>query len=478
MSDQESCGLPLCVDLDGTLLRTDLTAESLLALGKHNPLGLFGLMPSLRRGKAAFKLALADQISCDPSRLPYNCDVLAMLQVARAEGRRTVLVSASPRSWVDAVARHLDLFDDVLATDDVFTNLSGLAKAERLVRHYGEQGFDYAGNARSDLHVWRCARKAIVVTPDHGVLACAKSQADVDTVFDDRPPRLWTWLKAMRLYQWAKNLLVFVPLLGAHAWANTAAVTQVCLAFLIFGLAASSVYLLNDLLDLDEDRRHPRKRLRPFASGMLPVAHGVVATLLLLASAVLLAGLLSPGFRAALATYYAVTLAYSFYLKKLVLIDILVLAGLYTVRLIAGGAAVNLGLSFWLLAFSVFLFMSLALVKRYTELLVQRDAGALTACGRGYHVDDFPLLQSMGVVSGYMSVLVLALYINSDTGRVLYSHIEFIWFLCLLLLFWISRVWLLAHRGQMHDDPLVFALKDRSSRAIALIAVVAVGLAL
>ncbi|MBK8384464.1 MAG: UbiA family prenyltransferase [Candidatus Accumulibacter sp.] len=478
MSEQESCGLPLCVDLDGTLLRTDLTAESLLALGKHNPLGLFGLMPSLRRGKAAFKLALADQISCDPSRLPYNCDVLAMLQVARAEGRRTVLVSASPRSWVDAVARHLDLFDDVLATDDVFTNLSGLAKAERLVRRYGEQGFDYAGNARSDLHVWRCARKAIVVTPDHGVLACAKSQADVDTVFDDRPPRLWTWLKAMRLYQWAKNLLVFVPLLGAHAWANTAAVTQVCLAFLIFGLAASSVYLLNDLLDLDEDRRHPRKRLRPFASGMLPVAHGVVATLLLLASAVLLAGLLSPGFRAALATYYAVTLAYSFHLKKLVLIDILVLAGLYTVSLIAGGAAVNLGLSFWLLAFSVFLFMSLALVKRYTELLVQRDAGALTACGRGYNVDDFPLLQTMGVVSGYMSVLVLALYINSDTGRVLYSHIEFIWFLCLLLLFWISRVWLLAHRGQMHDDPLVFALKDRSSRAIALIAVVAVGLAL
>lgn len=424
MSDQESCGLPLCVDLDGTLLRTDLTAESLLALGKHNPLGLFHLMPSLRRGKAAFKLALADQISCDPSRLPYNHDVLAMLQVARAEGRRTVLVSASPRSWVDAVARHLDLFDDVLATDDEFTNLSGLAKAERLVRHYGEQGFDYAGNARSDLHVWRRARKAIVATPDHGVLACAKSQADVATVFDDRPPRLWTWLRAMRLYQWAKNLLVFVPLLGAHAWANTAAVTQVCLAFLIFGLAASSVYLLNDLLDLDEDRHHPRKKLRPFASGMLPVAHGVVATVLFLATAVLLTGLLSPGFRAALAAYYAVTLAYSFYLKKIVLIDILVLAGLYTVRLIAGGAAVNLGLSFWLLAFSVFLFMSLALVKRYTELLVQRDAGALTACGRGYHVDDFPLLQTMGVVSGYMSVLVLALYINSDTGRVLYSHTE------------------------------------------------------
>jgi 4-hydroxybenzoate polyprenyltransferase/phosphoserine phosphatase len=478
MSDQEFCGPPLCVDLDGTLLRTDLTVESLLSLGQHNPLGLFGLMLSLRRGKAAFKLALADQVSCDPSNLPYNSEVLTMLRAARAEGRRTVLVSASPRRWVEAVALHLGLFDDVLATDDAFTNLSGSAKAQGLVQRYGERAFDYAGNARIDLHVWRHARKALVVTPDHGVLAGAKSQADVASVFDDRPPRLWTWLKAMRLYQWAKNLLVFVPLLGAHAWANTTAVTQVCLAFLVFGLAASSVYLLNDLLDLDQDRRHPRKRLRPFASGMLPVAHGVLATVFLLAAAALLAGLLPPAFRAALGIYYAATLAYSFHLKQIVLIDILVLAGLYTVRLIAGGAAVNLGLSFWLLAFSVFLFMSLALVKRYTELLVLRDAGALTACGRGYYVDDFPLLQSMGVVSGYLSVLVLALYINSDTGRVLYSHIEFIWFLCLLLLFWISRVWLLAHRGEMDDDPLVFALKDRSSQAIVLIAAVAAGFAL
>ena len=258
---------------------------------------------------------------------------------------------------------------------------------------------------------------------------------------------------------------------------STSLLTRAAL-FVVFGLAASSVYLLNDLLDLDQDRRHPRKRLRPFASGMLPVAQGVLATLMLLAAAALLAGLLPPAFRVALAVYYAVTLAYSFCLKQIVLIDILVLAGLYTVRLIAGGAAVNLGLSFWLLAFSVFLFMSLALVKRYTELLVQRDAGALTACGRGYHVDDFPLLQTMGVVSGYLSVLVLALYINSDTGRVLYRHIEFIWFLCLLLLFWISRVWLLAHRGKMHDDPLVFALTDRSSQAIVLITAIAAGLAL
>jgi 4-hydroxybenzoate polyprenyltransferase len=478
MSDPEPCGPPLCVDLDGTLLRTDLTAEGLLALGKRSPFGLLRLMAKRPRGKAAFKLALADQVRCDPSRLPYNNDVLQLVQMARAEGRRTVLVSASPRPWVEAVARHLGLFDDVLATDDACTNLSGSAKAEGLVQRYGEKAFDYAGNARIDLHVWRHARKAIVVTPDHGVLAGARSQVYVATVFDDRPSRLGTWLKAMRLYQWAKNLLVFVPLLGAHAWANAVAVTQGCLAFVVFGLAASSVYLLNDLLDLDQDRCHPRKRLRPFASGMLPVAQGVLATLMLLAAAALLAGLLPPAFRVALAVYYAVTLAYSFCLKQIVLIDILVLAGLYTVRLIAGGAAVNLGLSFWLLAFSVFLFMSLALVKRYTELLVQRDAGALTACGRGYHVDDFPLLQTMGVVSGYLSVLVLALYINSDTGRVLYRHIEFIWFLCLLLLFWISRVWLLAHRGKMHDDPLVFALTDRSSQAIVLIAAIAAGLAL
>ncbi|WP_186405470.1 UbiA family prenyltransferase [Candidatus Accumulibacter aalborgensis] len=478
MPEQYSPAPPLCVDLDGTLIRTDLAGECLLLLGKRRPLELLRLMKKLLRGKTALKLALADRVSCDPGTLPYNNDVLKMLQAARAQGRRTVLVSASPRPWVETVAAHLGLFDDILATEDTVTNLAGSSKADRLVERYGEQGFDYAGNAQVDLHVWRHARKAIVVTPARGVLDRARSQAVIAAVFDDRPSAWWTWLRAMRIYQWAKNLLVFVPFLAAHAWANPTVVMQACVAFLVFGLTASSVYLLNDLVDLDADRRHPRKKQRPFAAGMLPVAQGVVATVLLLAGSVLLAALLPPMFSAALAIYYAVALAYTFYFKRVVLADVMILAGLYSVRLIAGAAAVTISLSFWLLAFSVFLFMSLALVKRYTELLVQRDAGFLGAQGRGYHIDDFPLLQTMGVVSGYASVLLLALYINSETGKALYSRIEFIWFLCILLLFWISRVWLLAHRGQMHDDPLVFFFKDRSSQAIAAIAVLAMVLAL
>ena len=477
MSETDCVTPPLCVDLDGTLSRTDLTAESLLALGKHHPLRLLGLTRELARGRAACKLALARLSCCDPATLPYNEAVLDLVRTARAEGRRTVLVSASPRPWVDAVASYLGLFDEVLATDNPAINLSGQAKAARLVALYGERAFDYAGNARADLPVWRHARKTIVVTPEHGVLARARSQGEVAAVYDDRPARSWTWLRATRIHQWAKNLLVFVPLLAAHAWDRQTAVTQACLAFLIFGLAASSVYLLNDLLDLDADRRHPRKKLRPFAAGLLPLPQGVLGTAALFVAALVLAAFLPLTFRAALAAYLGITLAYTFYLKQLVLVDILILAGLYTVRLVAGAEAIEVPLSFWLLALSFFLFMSLALVKRYTELLVQRDSGSLTVHGRGYQVRDFPLLQTMGMVSGHLSVLVLALYINSESGRVLYRHIEYLWFLCVLLLFWVNRVWLLAHRGEMHDDPLVFALKDRVSRAIAVVASLAVWLA-
>lgn len=478
MSDLSIPAPPLCVDLDGTLIRNDLSVEAMLALGKHEPLRLLRLMAELVNGRAALKLALANETSCDIAHLPYNEEVLALVRQARAEGRRTVLVSASPRPWVEAVAAHLGLFDEILATDDAATNLAGKIKAENLRSRFGEKGFDYAGNARVDLPVWRHAREAIVVTPNRNVLTRAQAQGPVAQVIDDRPAPLDTWLRAIRIHQWAKNLLVFIPLFAAHAWGDSALVGQALLAFLVFSLTASSVYLLNDLLDLDADRRHPRKKRRPFAAGNLPVAHGVIATVFLLGGAAALAAFLPPVFRGTLAVYYLTTVAYSFYLKRVVLIDILVLAGLYTLRLIAGAAAIAVTPSFWLLAFAVFLFMSLALVKRYTELLVQRHAGAVTAHGRGYHVDDFPLLQTMGVVAGYISVLILALYINSETGKALYSQIEFIWSLCILLLFWISRIWFLAHRGEMNDDPLVFSLTDRVSQAVAIAAAIAVGLAL
>lgn len=478
MPEQYLQATPLCVDLDGTLVRGDLAMEALLNLGKRAPWQLARLLPKLLQGRAAFKLALAEIAPCDPEVLPYNDEVLALVRQARIQGRKTVLVSASPRRWVEAVAWHLDLFDEILATEEAGTNLAGSSKASQLVACYGKERFDYAGNAHVDLHVWRESREAIVVTPNPGVITRLQALRPINTVIDDRPARLKTWIRAIRLHQWAKNLLIFVPLLAAHAWQNSQDSGRALLAFLVFGLTASSVYVLNDLLDLEADRRHPRKKRRPFAAGTLQVIHGVCAAAALLVTAVALAVLLPPEFAFALASYYALTLGYTFYLKRLVLVDVLILASLYTLRLVAGAAAISLAPSFWLLAFAVFIFMSLALVKRYTELVVQRDAGSLKAHGRGYQIDDFPLLQTMGVTSGYISVLILALYINSEAGKLLYRHIEFLWFLCILELFWISRVWLLAHRGRMHDDPLVFALRDRSSQFLALLALAAIGFAL
>jgi 4-hydroxybenzoate polyprenyltransferase len=283
------------------------------------------------------------------------------------------------------------------------------------------------------------------------------------------PPRagLRTWIRAARIHQWVKNLLIFVPALLAHEIADPSVLLVAALAFVSFGLCASSVYVFNDLLDLPSDRRHPRKRLRPFAAGLIPAHQGVVAGTVLLAASAAIAASINLWFLLALAAYYVFTWAYSLALKRFALIDVMTLAGLYTMRIIAGSAATLVWPSFWLLGFSVFLFLSLGIVKRFAELEDMRREGKLAAHGRGYSADDLPLLQSLGTAAGYAAVVVMALYINSAASDDLYAHPKALWLLCPLMLFWISRVWLLTTRGQMHDDPIVFALKDRVSLALA-----------
>ena len=287
-----------------------------------------------------------------------------------------------------------------------------------------------------------------------------------------------TWLKALRLHQWLKNVLVFVPLLAAHLVLDPVAVMQAVAAFLIFGMCASSVYVLNDLLDLGADRRHPRKRKRPFASGRLPITAGLMVAPVLMIAAFTAAYALAPRFALVLLGYYILTLAYSLRLKQIAMLDVLVLAALYTVRIVAGTAAIDVGFSFWLLAFSMFLFLSLALVKRYTELGVQRRAGNDTVHGRGYATSDYELLASLGGASGYLSVLVLALYINSTASAELYHRQQVLWLLCPLLLYWVSRVWIIAHRGAMHDDPVLFAARDKVSLMLMVLAALVVLLAI
>jgi 4-hydroxybenzoate polyprenyltransferase len=467
----------LCVDLDGTLINSDVLLESLLLLLKKNPLYLFLLPLWLARGKAALKAEIAARVTIDPAALPYNKRLLEWLQAQRQTGRSLWLCTATNERPARQIAEHVGLFDGVLASD-AGNNLSGSAKADQLAGRFGAGGFDYCGNEPRDLDVWRRARGAIVVNGGKGLERAAAGLTSVLQTFPAESNRARAIIKALRPHQWAKNVLIFVPLLAAHRAGHLEAVTRAALATISFCLCASSVYVVNDLLDLPADRAHARKSKRPFASGALAITTGLAMAPILLLAAIALATLLPLKYQLVFAAYYASTLSYSFFLKGVVLVDALLLAGLYTLRIIAGSAALEIPLSFWLLQFAVFLFLSLAFVKRFAELEALRRQGRLRAAGRGYHVEDLPLLQSLGIASGYLSVLVLALYINSPEIQALYHHPKLIWMLCVLMLYWISRVWMKAQRGRMHDDPVVFALKDRVSLVIGLMAAVTVAAAI
>ena len=455
--------VPLCVDLDGTLIHSDLLVESAFALLRRNPLHLFSFVVWLASGRARLKREIAQRVTLDVARLPWDERVLAWL---RADARRPrLLCTAADRRLAEEVAAHIGGFDEVLASDGTH-NLGGRRKAELLLSRYGERGFDYAGNAATDLKVWRHARHAIVANATPRVLRRVGSTYMVERVFECRAGGLHAWARALRIHQWSKNLLLFVPLLAAHRVFDLAAVVATGLAFVAFSLCASAAYLLNDLLDLDADRRHPRKRLRPFAAGSLPLAAGLVAAPLLACAAVGLALLLPAGFLPMLLAYAATTLAYSFLLKRIALLDVLTLAALYTLRIIAGGEAIPVAISSWLLAFSMFLFLGLALVKRYAEVeRVVAEAGTHIA-GRGYHVAHrLPILLA-GVASSAFSVVVLAFYIDSTKSAQLYASPHLLWLLTPLLAYWLARVWRIARAGRMHDDPVVFALTDRVSLGV------------
>lgn len=467
---------PLCVDLDGTLILSDLLLESFLLLIKRNPLYLFLVPLWLLRGKAALKAEIASRVRLNPAALPYNRALIEWLESERKRGRQLWLCSASNQQLTESVAAHVGLFDGAVGSDGV-TNLAGGRKAARLAEIFGERGFDYCGNERPDLEVWQHAAGAIVVRGSRRLEREAAVRAPVLRTFPSKANSLRAILKALRPHQWAKNALILVPLLAAHRARDTESLVASLLALVAFCLCASSVYLLNDLLDLEADRAHARKSKRPFAAGTASILSGLTLIPLLLAASIAIALLLPLKFQAVLAVYYGLTLAYSFGLKGRVLIDALALAGLYTLRVIAGAAAVAVPLSFWLLLFSVFLFLSLAFVKRFAELEALRRQQRLSAAGRGYHVEDLPILQSLGASAGYLSVLVLALYINSPDIESLYRRPKIIWFLCVLMLYWVSRVWMKAQRGAMHDDPVVFALKDRASLAIGVLAAITVALA-
>lgn len=464
--EQPVSAAPLVIDLDGTLLNSDLLFESMVVMLRRTPWYVF-LLPFwlVRYGKAGLKRRLAQDCDLDVTLLPYEPQVIALAREAKVAGRHVVLATASTQKLAEQVAAHLGLFDEVLASGDQH-NLSAKHKRAVLVERFGCQGFDYAGNSQDDLVVWAKARHAIVVNPEPGVEGKARAQGNVGNLITTRPGS-GIWLKALRMHQWLKNLLIFIPLLAAHQLGSEMLV-QGLLAFVLFGLCASSVYLLNDLLDMPDDRRHPSKRHRPFASGRLSLKLGILAIPALLIFAFAGAAILMPWvFTGVLLLYYLITLSYSLWLKRHMAIDVIVLALLYTLRILAGAAAVGLPLTVWMLAFSMFMFLSLALVKRYSELRDARERGISERTpGRGYYPGDLEMVSSLGAASGYLAVMVLALYIHDEATAGLYSNPEWIWLACPLLLFWVTRTWMLTHRGQMPDDPVVFAIKDRVSLLI------------
>lgn len=463
---------PLCVDLDGTLVRTDTLLETAALFARTHPTHAWRLPSWLFRGRAYFKHRLASQTAIDPSTLPYNEELLERLRGERARGRRLVLVTAADASIAERVAGYLGIFTDVIASDGE-SNLKGERKRDKLVELFGEKKFDYAGDARSDLPVWNASRTPILVNAARSVTEAAPPEADRSLA---ARPSVWlALLRALRPHQWLKNILIFIPLLMSHRILDGSAFALDVVAFVAFSLCASGIYLVNDFFDLPSDRRHRTKRYRPLASGTLPLGLALATASLLIVAALAIAAALSAQFVLVIVGYLALTLAYSLALKRVVMLDVVLLAMLYASRLLAGSVAASVGISFWLLAFALFMFLSLAMLKRYSELLGLRAGPIASVNGRDYMTTDTEMIAMFGVASGYVAVLVVALYIHGDLVRSLYAHPDLLWGICPVLLYWVSRTWLTAQRGAVNDDPILFAIQDRTSIVVAALCL-AIGL--
>jgi len=459
--------VPLCVDLDGTLIRTDSLVETVALFMKQQFLMIVLFPYWLIRGRARFKEEIAARTRLDAAHLPYEAAVVDALRAARHDGRETILCTGANRRYAEAVANHLGLFDDVMASD-ASTNLTQNEKQRALTQRFGVHGYDYIGNDRKDLPAFRHARRSLLVSPSRSLRRARSSLSDVEVLVPEKTPSLGDYVSQLRLHQWLKNILLFVALLASQRFNDLQSVLAAATGFVAFGFCASSVYVLNDLMDLPADRRHPRKRSRPFASGAIPAGQGPLLIPLLAAIGFALASMLTIEFVLALLVYYFVSLNYNLWAKNLAVLDTLFLAGLYTLRIIAGAAAIGVVPSFWLLAFSMFFFLSLALAKRYSELVNLELESDQRVPGRQYRRIDLNTIISQGAASGYAAVLVMALYINSEEVYRNYSHPQIIWLTCPLLLYWINKLWLNAQRREMHDDPLVWAVENRVSRGIAV----------
>lgn len=474
---REDTGTFLVVDLDDTLILTDSFVEQALALAKTAPVDFLKLLTHAGGGRAVLKSKVADAVPLDASGLPYNKDLIDFLTAEKARGRKIILATAADERYAQSVADHLGLFDIVLASN-AEQNLKGSAKADAIQEATSGAKFEYVGDCKADREIWARAGSAMVVSKDAAAAAEVAGNLEVTQVFHRDAMDWRVFLKAMRVHQWAKNVLVFVPLLLSHTYDEPDRLFATCLAFLCIGLCASATYFWNDLFDLADDRTHPTKRNRPLASGRMLVKDGVIYSFALLAVSLGLALFLgSFALVCSLLAYVVLTLSYSLVVKRKMVADVILLAMLFLLRILIGGIAANVAVSDWLFAFSIFFFLSLGFAKRLADLPPEVRSSDFLIAGRGYRGTDAPILATLGASSGLSSVIVLALYINEPTVVGLYQNPIVLWGICLILLYWLNRIWLLVHRGELPHDPVVFALKDNISRMLGVMIMVLVLLA-
>lgn len=464
---------PLFVDLDETLVLTDTLWESCLLYIKRYPIQSWRLIIWLFYGKAYFKEQIARKVIPDAEALPYNTEVVKYIRKQKEDGKDIYLLTAANQRIADSVSKFIKIFTVSIGSSSKL-NLKSKEKLRVIKEIAGTGQFDYIGDSKADIPIFIEANTAIICNNSKRIINKLNIIQDKITILPNTRTNLFRqWIKALRVHQWSKNMLLFLAILMSHRILEPNLFKQVLVAFFSFSLSASAVYILNDLFDLGADRKHPSKKNRPFASGRLPVVSGICAIpILLIISFLLAVSLLPHTFIIILILYLITTTAYSLYLKEKIILDVIILGALYTLRVLAGGLAVDIGVSSWLLGFSWFFFLSLAFMKRYADLLLIKNNNQEEIFGRGYSTADLGIVQKSGITSGFISLLVLVLYINSDQVIELYKEPSMFWLTIPVLLYWLMRMWLVAHRGKMTDDPIIFAIKDKISYITFLIIII------
>lgn len=467
MGDTQSrpVAIPLVVDMDGTLLRTDTLQEGLVAYVSQNPFRLFRVLGWIARGKMVLKERVSTHAPLDSATLPVNERVLEYVRHQRGTGRAALLVTGAAHGTAQSVFEVVGEFDEVITTSPINGNLSGDRKATYLVNRFGAGGYSYIGDSRKDMAIWRAAHDGVAVDAGYGIRRELKSLSSPMVYFNSPRADARTWVKQLRLHQAAKNVLILAPLVLAHQFLDAPSLLRGTLMLIAFTCLSCGTYIWNDLHDLAADRSHPTKKNRPLAAGLIPIHRALAVAGALLVSAFAISASLGWDAVAILLVYLVTTVSYSSFFKRVIVADVIVLAALYTVRIFAGAIAVHVSLSIWVILTSVFLFFSLALMKRYSEF-VKYEGTQLS--GRGYQYRDRGAILAFGVASSLVTVLVIGLYVDSDAVRVLYATPEILWAVIPLVLYWVTRLWILTERGDMNDDPVAFTLTDRVSQVVLL----------